>query len=274
MVKNDRKIKLKANQPIKGVPVNNKKPDKNKMPEDIPKRKSGAKKNGIDENEPDLDATDKENNETIMFFCAHNDDNIVGAGGTIAKYSKEGKDVITIIFSYGEMSHPHLKEKIVINTRVKESKKAQNILGEKEVIYLGLKEGAFEDGIRQMKAIDVIGKLISDNNPSKIFMHSMDDVHPDHKAVYSIVSEVIDNVGFTGEVYSYDVWTIVNYRKRDCPKLVVDISKTFKKKIKAFKMHRSQMNAQILLMWSIYLKAWVHGLNNGVKYAEVFYKLK
>ncbi|MFA4887817.1 MAG: PIG-L family deacetylase, partial [Candidatus Nanoarchaeia archaeon] len=39
--------------------------------------------------------------ETILVFAAHPDDEIIGVGGTIAKYAQEGKDVIVTIFSDG-----------------------------------------------------------------------------------------------------------------------------------------------------------------------------
>lgn len=218
---------------------------------------------------------DKEKNkECIMVFCAHNDDNIIGAGGTIAKYSKEGKKVITIIFSYGEMSHPHLREKLVIKTRVKESHRAQAILGEDEVIYLGLKEGNFTQDAKDKKIDSKIRNLIRENNPSKIFTHSIDDPHPDHQAVYDILNSILDKIKYKGEVYSFDVWTIVNMRKRGEPKLVVDITNTFATKAKAFKAHKSQHVARILLTWSMHFRALLNGINNNVKYAEVFYKIR
>ena len=41
--------------------------------------------------------------EAVLFLCAHNDDQLIGAGGTIAKYAKEGKKIVTIVFSFGEI---------------------------------------------------------------------------------------------------------------------------------------------------------------------------
>lgn len=216
----------------------------------------------------------KNSKDCVLVFCAHNDDNIIGAGGTIAKYAKEGKRVVTIIFSYGEMSHPHLREKLVIETRVKESHKAQAILGEEEVIYLGLKEGNFVQSAKDKNIDSNIKKIIRENKPSKILMHSIDDPHPDHQAVYDILNSILDEIKYKGDVYSFDVWTLVNIRKRDAPKLVVDIKDTFAIKTKAFKAHKSQKIARIILTWSMYLKAVLNGINNGVKYAEVFYKIR
>ena len=67
--------------------------------------------------------------ESILFLIAHNDDQLIGAGGTIAKYAKEGKKVVTIIFSFGESSNPLEQDIFTRRTRVKESKQAAKVLG-------------------------------------------------------------------------------------------------------------------------------------------------
>ena len=71
--------------------------------------------------------------ETLLFLCAHNDDQLLGAGGTIAKYTKEGKKIITVIFSFGEMSNPLEQDIVTRRTRVIESKRVSTILGESEL---------------------------------------------------------------------------------------------------------------------------------------------
>ena len=94
--------------------------------------------------------------EIIIFFCAHNDDHIIGAGGTLAKYVKEGKEVYTIIFSYGEGSHPHFKRRVAVEMRVKESARATKILGGKPVVYLGLREGHFREDLENLSNCDLV----------------------------------------------------------------------------------------------------------------------
>ena len=58
--------------------------------------------------------------ENIFVFCAHSDDQIFGPGATLAKYASVGKGIYTVIFSYGRLSHPHFREEVIIETRVKE----------------------------------------------------------------------------------------------------------------------------------------------------------
>jgi len=210
--------------------------------------------------------------ENILVICAHNDDQIIGAGGTLAKYSKLGKKINTLIFSFGENSHPHLKPSIIIKTRVAESHKSDKIIGGSGVYYLGLREGKFLYSKKQVKY--EIKKIIKQNKPSKIFTHSIDDPHPDHRAVFKIISEIANEIKNNCDIYSFGVWNPIKLRRRNVPKLVVDITNTFNKKIKAFKAHKSQKMAILPLMWNVYLKAMMNGWNNGVKYAEVFYKIK
>ena len=123
--------------------------------------------------------------ETLLFLCAHNDDQLLGAGGTIAKYTKEGKKIITVIFSFGEMSNPLEQDIVTRRTRVIESKRVSKILGESELYYLGIKEGKFKEGIESKKIHEKIQKIIKRIKPNKIFTHSVDDPHPDHKQVHN-----------------------------------------------------------------------------------------
>lgn len=212
--------------------------------------------------------------ESIIVFGAHNDDHIIGAGGTLAKYAKEGKRVFVVIFSYGESSHFWLKKKVTVEMRVNESKKADKIIGIRNTSYLGLKEGNFFNDTKEKKIEARITSMILKNNPEKIFMHCIDDPHPDHRAVYKIILKILDKIDYKGEVYSYEIWNPVNLKKRNSPKLFVDISKTFDKKIESIKAHKSQKMSIFSLLWNVYRKDFFNGMSNNCRFAEVFYRSK
>ncbi len=215
-----------------------------------------------------------DNADTVLVFCAHNDDHVIGAGGTLARYAKEGIEVITVIFSYGESTHPWLRQEEAIKMRVGESHKADIIIGGGKLYYLGLKEGKFPEGIRQKKRKAKIRRLINIIRPVKIFTHSLDDPHPDHRAVYNVVTEIMDRLKYKCDLYSFDIWNPLNIRHRDRPKLVVDVTKTFGLKIKAIKRHESQWLALLTMLPATYIRGLLNGLDKGVKYAEVFVKLR
>jgi len=230
--------------------------------------KQKKKTKGRTEEEP-------EKKEAVLFLCAHNDDQLIGAGGTIAKYAKEGKKIVTIVFSFGEMSNPLEKDIHTRKTRVLESKRAAKVLGEDELYYLALKEGNFAEEIKIKNIKKKIQKIMKRIKPKKIFTHSIDDPHPDHKAVYNFTMDLIEKTDYKGDVYSFNIWNyFINFRKRSQPKLVVDISDTLTQKVKAFDKHKSQWFSLMMHKANIYFQAIFYGWQNHVKYAETFYKIK
>ena len=130
---------------------------------------------------------DSKKEENVFVFCAHNDDQVIGCGGTLVKYAKEGKNFYTYIFSYGESSHPHYNRKAIVETRVVESQKCDKVMGGSGVIYYGLKEGKFKEEFKNKDLKKSVTRVIKEKKPTKIFTHSIDDPHPDHQAVLKII---------------------------------------------------------------------------------------
>jgi N-acetylglucosamine malate deacetylase 1 len=226
----------------------------------------------------------REGKGNILVVCAHSDDQVLGPGGTMAKYTREGYNVFTIICSYGEGSHPHMKLSYIAKTRVLESKEADAIIGGKGVMFLALKDGKLREDFARKKMMGRFKRLLLSYAPCKIFTHSGEDILPDHRFVKEIVLEACDSLSrsekFDPEVYSFDVWNIWDFRRHDEPKLVVNISETFKYKIKALHAFRSQINFFThtvlvnILYLGVYVKAFVNGLKYKYKTAEVFYRIR
>lgn len=216
--------------------------------------------------------------ETIVCIGAHSDDQVFGPGGTLAKYAKEGKHVVTMILSYGELSHPHFKEDVIVKTRVKESEDADKVIGGKKVIFYGLKEGKFNEDAKKRKIFGKIVKDLQKLKPTMILTHAVDDPHPDHRATVRLVNDLYKSAKLTCPVYMFDVWTPFSIKKRNKPKLIIDISTTFSKKIDALKCFRSQLGFWGILNYIPYtrmlIKNFLDGLSYGHRFAEVFYKLK
>ena len=215
---------------------------------------------------------------TILSLAAHNDDHLIGAGGALVKYAREGKRVRTVVFSYGEKSHPYLRKAVIRKRRVGESLQADKIMGGAGVVYLGLREGNLVEDFKKKNIAKKLAQIIKKEKPVKIFTHGIDDVHPDHRAVYRLVMELIETKVITCPVYSFEIWSLMKLRQRNLPRLVVDTSKTFTTKMRAFLVHKSQLQAWMLgmwmLLWKLIVKDWLSGLLHGYTYAEVFYRLK
>jgi LmbE family N-acetylglucosaminyl deacetylase len=211
---------------------------------------------------------------SVLIVCAHSDDQIFGPGGTVAKYAKEGKKVHTIIFSYGEQSLPLTQKEYTIRARVKEAQDVDKYLGGHGVTFLGLEETKFSDQFKSKKMYPKLKRLILQYNPSIIFTHSIDDPLSDHRSLNKLLLETIDRMRYKCDVYMFDVWNIFNFKKRHYVKIVVNITDTFAMKVKALKMFTSQKRSLLMLMWSVYLRAWHSGRDIKVRRAETFYKIR
>lgn len=197
--------------------------------------------------------------ETILVIAAHHDDAVIGAGGTMAKYAKEGNKVHAIIFAHDVM--PHLRKDVVQKKTERESKKAKQILGATHITFLG------------NKPLMEISKIIKEEKPVKIFTHDKDDADPLHRKVHETVMQLVNDRTIKLPVYSFTIWSFGKLRKRQIPKLVVDITSTFKEKINATLAHESKWWTLNLLLWKLILQAKISGITYRVRYAEVFYKL-
>ena len=209
----------------------------------------------------------------ILIFCAHSDDEAVGMGGTIAKFVDSGKEIVKVVFSFGEKSHPHLKEKVIASARVEESIEASEFLGIKETIFLGLDELKFDEEIKKFNIKEKIIKIIEKYNPERIYTPSEMDLHPmkNHEAVYRLINAILGKMQKKYPLYAFEVWDVSKANK---PYVYEDISKYYKKKIAYMKSFSSQWLSMYGLMPSVFLRAKKYGRAIGVKYAERFYKIR
>lgn len=214
--------------------------------------------------------------ENILVFSAHSDDFVLGAGGTINEYAKKGNKVTAIIFSYGETGLPWLKEKFARKIRTDETLAACKLLNCK-VVFFDLREGQFWKGYKEKKLHRKIISIIKRKKPAKIFLHSSEDPHPDHKAVNKIILDVFEkiekSVEHKPELYIYSVWNPVSF-KTQYPALYVNVSRSFSTKLRALKKYRSQKvhvaYPFVLLMY----RAITEGIKIRKRFAEKFFRIK
>lgn len=108
----------------------------------------------------------------ILAIGAHPDDVELSASGTIAKHIALGKKVAIIDMTEGELG-----SRGSVETRYKEAKKAQDILGVSYRANLQLQDGFFEESPENlMKLIIQIRRF----RPEVVLANAPSDRHPDH----------------------------------------------------------------------------------------------
>ena len=213
--------------------------------------------------------------ETIVVFGAHPDDFVIGAGGTIKNYLKEKKNIISVVFSLGEKSHIWLKDKVIKDMRKKETLDANKIIGDKrnKVMFLDLGDQNIYSDYQKEKWEHKLLTLLNQKKPTKLFTHSNEDPHPDHKAVHKITLELYDKMETNPELYIYSVWNPVSF-KTEHPAFYVDISKTFSVKLKALGAFKSQKFHILYPFFLLLVKTIWDGFKIRKRFAEKFFRIK
>lgn len=150
-----------------------------------------------------------------LVIAPHHDDETFGCGGMIAMKRDAGVPVHVVVMTDGRQSHGHLAGvdlDQMMQTRKREVVAACNILGvdAKDIHFLDLPD----QGVYRLSpaehgdAVGRVAALISSLRPQEIYVNHRTDRHPDHEAVFRIVSDAIARVGVPLEVYQYPIWLI------------------------------------------------------------------
>ena len=83
----------------------------------------------------------------VVVVTAHPDDAEFGAAGTVARWVREGKDVVYVVCTNGDKgtSDPNMKPAELAKVREKEQLAAAELLGVREVIFLHHPDQSIED---------------------------------------------------------------------------------------------------------------------------------
>ncbi len=119
----------------------------------------------------------------LLVMTVHPDDAELGAGGTIAKYVAEGKNVGIIDLTRGELGTRGTAE-----TRANEAATAAAILGVAVRENLELRDGFFQNNEEsQLCIIQAIRKY----QPEIVITNAFDDRHPDHGRASKLVNDAL-----------------------------------------------------------------------------------
>ncbi|WP_313130758.1 PIG-L deacetylase family protein [Anaerocolumna sp.] len=180
----------------------------------------------------------------ILVIAPHADDEILGVGGTIAKYIHEGHNVFVCITSRGYK--PLFSEELV-ETVLREAKECHKLLGIKETFYFDFPASMLEK-VNRSEINDKLYEVIYKVQPDIVFIPHYGDMQKDHE----IIAEA--SMVALRPKYKHRVKTIYSYEtvsETECniphtanvfiPNVYIDISNYLQKKMEAMKQYQSQL---------------------------------
>jgi LmbE family N-acetylglucosaminyl deacetylase len=228
-----------------------------------------------------------ETSKRILFIVAHPDDIEFGAGGSAAVWTAEGAQVTYCIVTDGSAGSNKPGEDLaqLVVTRQAEQIAAAELLGVRDVRFLGYKDGTLQPSlelrrdltrlIRELKPYRVV---ITD--PTMILAGNFYINHPDHRAVAeSALYAVFPSAGtrpifpeLLDEGFEPHEVSELYMQFTDKPETVVDISSVIDLKIQSLLCHKSQLGPEVEKM----VREWdaEAGKEKGYAFAETFRVMK
>ncbi|HZQ14719.1 MAG TPA: PIG-L family deacetylase [Pseudolabrys sp.] len=214
----------------------------------------------------------------IAVIVAHPDDEVLGAGGTMARHVKEGHAVHVLIVADGETSRPDR----AVDKRAQAAANAARTLGAEPPRLLGLADQRL-DTVPLLDVTQAIERFLAEAAPSVVYTHHPNDLNADHCIVARAVmtacrplpgSAVTAIYGF--ETPSSTEWAPPDAAETFVPARFVDISDTLSVKMAALKHYDAEMRPfphprsyeaiEALARW--------RGATAGMRAAEAFVVLR
>ena len=187
----------------------------------------------------------------VLVVTPHPDDAEYGVAGTVARWTNEGRTVVYVVCTNGDKgtSDREVKSESLIKVREKEQIAAANLLGVKEVIFLGYPDQGLEETPRFRK--DIVKQIrrfrpetvVTADPYRRYIWHrdhritgrvTLDAVFPyarDHLSYPDLLEEGLE----PHKVKEVLLWASENINHR------LDITDTFPLKLNALREHKSQV---------------------------------
>jgi LmbE family N-acetylglucosaminyl deacetylase len=181
----------------------------------------------------------------VMIVAPHPDDETLGVGGTIAKYSAQGADIFVLIVS-GHL--PPLYSRKDYDKTVHEAQSAFKLLGVSQSEFLEI-PATMINSKPLHKVNGRISKIINDFKPHIVFC-PYPDRHIDHRLIFDSVMVATRPVGIgrdieilaAYETLSETHWNAPHIEPNFTPNWVVDITEQIDNKLDALSCYKSQIS--------------------------------
>ena len=231
--------------------------------------------------------------DTVLVVAAHPDDPEFGFGASVARLAEDGADVFYVICTDGCQGgeDPSVPDAELSATRYAEQRAAAEVLGVKDVVFLGFRDGYLAPNVELRKAITreirrFRPDLVLTHLPARTLGVGIGASHPDHLAVGEATLSAVYPDARNPRAYPElldeglqahkvkEVWL----PGMDQADHFVDATGVVDKKIEAILCHRSQfqkpgMEDGAPRKWILERMRQV-GEKAGFEYAEGFRKLQ
>lgn len=217
------------------------------------------------------------NGVKVLVIAPHPDDEVLGCGGTIKRYSQKGDEVYLCIVT--KTYTPEWSKEFAEN-RKKEIEKANKVLGIKKTFFLDLPTVKL-DTVPQKKLNDLISDCMAKIKPQIVYIPHRGDINKDHRLVFeAAIVAVRPKPNFpVKKILCYEVLSETDWsggigEKENIfiPSVYMNILDTLKHKLKAMSCYKKELKEypHPRSLEAITALAKKRGTEAGLKAAEAF----
>ena len=185
-------------------------------------------------------------NKKVLILSPHADDEILGCGGFISKFSKQNYHINVLILTNANKGAPEIYSPEKIKEIRNEAKISNNFIGTKKLFFEDLPALNLSN-YPIYKIANVINKYIAEINPEIVLIPSANDIHDDHKIIFKAakVAMRFNKKNNIKKILSYEVLSETEWNENEKsfnPNYFVKLDKSdIDKKVKAFLKYKSQV---------------------------------
>ena len=220
--------------------------------------------------------------ERILAVAAHPDDEILGVGGTLARYAAANVPVKTLILGEGATSRstdPVDKAcQFEVSALVHASNQAANVLGCLPPSHLGLPDNKL-DTVPLLDIIKRIEFVIDEHKPTRVYTHHGGDLNIDHRITHEATVTAcrpIPGSRIRG-LYAFETLSSTEWRPASTaipfsPNKFVGITMQLQRKIKALTCYGDEIAdfPHARSIQAVTALAHLRGASVGLEAAEAF----
>ena len=189
----------------------------------------------------------------ILVVAAHPDDEVLGCGGTIARFAKEDHHRINIAI-LGEGTTSRFTRRDQADAPLMEvlhtcSHEVGKMLGARGVSLHGLPDNRF-DALPLLEVVKIVERLIEINGPDAVYTHHAWDLNVDHRITHQAVLTATRPMRgqCVQEVYAFEIpssteWAFQRGESAFQPNVFVDIVDTLPLKVQAFCHYETEIRS-------------------------------